>query len=50
MKRSNTYIIGAGVAIAILILATVITARVVFDRSVVVQPPGGRIITVETRF
>ncbi len=50
MKTSNKYIIGAGVTIAILLLATVITARVVFDRTVVIQPPGGRIITVETRF
>jgi hypothetical protein len=50
MKKSNKIIISAGITLAVLLLATVITARVLFDNTLVVRQPGNGEITVETRF
>lgn len=50
MKQSNKLLLGAGLTLAVLILASVITARVIFDRSVVVRPTQTEIVILETRF
>ena len=50
MKRSNIMLLGAGAFIVILLLASIITARVVFDRSIVQNPPGRGVVYVNTNF
>ncbi|WP_422481058.1 hypothetical protein [Pleomorphochaeta sp. DL1XJH-081] len=50
MKRSNIMLLGAGALMVLLLLASVITARVVFDRSIVQDSPGKGVVYINTNF
>lgn len=50
MKRSNIMLMGAGALIVVLLLASVITARVVFDRSIVQGPSDRGVVYINTNF
>lgn len=50
MKRSNVMVAGAGIFLVVLLLASVITARVIFDRSIVQRSPDNGIYYVQTDF
>lgn len=50
MKRSNVMLTGAGIFLVVLLLASVITARIVFDRSIVQRSLDRGIFYVQTDF
>lgn len=50
MRKSNMMLLGAGIFLVLMLLASVITARVAFDRSVTLDGGSRNIVYVETRF
>jgi hypothetical protein len=50
MKRSNMMLAGAGAVLVVLLLAGVITARVLFDRTIIHSPSDSMVVRVETRY
>ncbi len=50
MKKSNLFLMGGGLFIVLLLLISIITAKVVFDTSVKTQAPQQNVIVIDSNF
>ncbi len=49
-KKSNMLLMGGGLCIVVLLLVSIITARVVFDTSLQVRSPQQNVIVIDSNF
>ena len=50
MKKSNIMLLGAGAVLVVMLLASVITARVVFDRALTQDSPSRNVIYINQKY